>query len=355
MADPSENILRDRKQLQDWMDHNPTVPVDARNVKLTDIDLSGFSLQKADFGGATLTRASFRGCDLTGANFNAAGLESAHMEEVTLTSARLTNARLDGATLTGGDWRSANCGGISLKEAVARNCDFQGCALGRAHLEDADLTGAKLGKAGLVGTNLNGCNLQGANLDGADLTNTAWREAKINVETSFIATVWDQNHDPPNDGADQLDIGRWRSFFNWATIRFAGSLPLFSGSYLLLTFTLSVATAVNWLNQTEVLQSMTYPVPMPPRIIALLAGSTFLAVGTTVFEFACPARVKEYSRTQWIEELRRPGILYVSDTLQKPAATAFALVLVVLGGLTVGFFFIERVIAALVIAGKAIF
>jgi len=354
MANPPEEILRDRTRLQGWMDDNPTVNVEARNANLAGVDLSDLSLRDADFTDAVLEKASFRQSDLATAKFTRARLESADLERVTLTGANLGGARLDGAKLDHGHWQGARCDGIFLDGAVAQNCDFQRCNLEHSHLEGADLKGANLSMANLLGANFLKCDLRGANLYGANVTNTAWRRAKIDAATRFSATVWGEAHDPPNDGADQLQLGWWPGFLSWATIRFVGRLPLFSGSYLLLTFALSVATGINWLNQTQVVQSLTYPVSMPPRVIALLLGSTLLAIGSTVFELACPARVKEYSRTQWIEELRRPGMLYVSDSLQRRSAAVFALVFVFLGGIAVGAIFIERVFRALVIAAGAI-
>jgi hypothetical protein len=80
----------------------------------------------------------------------------------------------------------------------------------------------------------------------------------------------------------------------------------------------------------------------------LLVGSTSLALGATIFEFACPARVKEFSRTRWVEELRRPGLLYVVDTLQRPWLNGLALLFSAIGAATLGYLFVDRLIAVLV-------
>ena len=183
----------------------------------------------------------------------------------------------------------------------------------------------------------------------------AWRHTKINSQTRLAATVWRQEHDPPNDGADQINLHLRSRIFNWENLRFAGRLPLFSGSYLLLTIALGVATGIAWVNDSKFWSAVTYPIPMPPRLIALLVGSALLAVGSTVFELACPPRVKEYSRTQWIEELRRPGVLYISDGLQRPEWTIVASVFILVGGGMVAWVFAERLIEALIVSFYAIF
>jgi hypothetical protein len=123
-----------------------------------------------------------------------------------------------------------------------------------------------------------------------------------------------------------------------------------------LTVALSVSSGIillnDWLGRSGLLPDAPR-VPFPDRLTTLLLGSAALALGATIFEFACPSRVKEFSKTRWAEELRRPGMLYVSETLQRPAANGFALAFTLVGAVLIGGLFIERLIQTLIIIAGA--
>ena len=215
-------------------------------------------------------------------------------------------------------------------------------------MNESDLKDTKLGEAVFTGARLNGCDLRGADLYGAELTNTTWRKCKVDSKTVLRATIWLPDHDALNDGADELALPLYRKFLNWETIRVLGRIPLFSGAYALLAVALFVGTGIVWANdwiiESEIVPTAGAALPFPPRLLTLLIGSAALAVGATVFEFACPPRVKEFSRTGWVEDLRRPGLLYSVEALQRPYWNGIALTLTLAGALLVGGIFGERLV-----------
>jgi hypothetical protein len=46
-----------------------------------------------------------------------------------------------------------------------------------------------------------------------------------------------------------------------------------------------------------------HPRPIPSLSFVLLVSTILLAVGSTLYTFFCPSRVKEFSRDQWCDQL----------------------------------------------------
>lgn len=133
-------------------------------------------------------------------------------------------------------------------------------------------------------------------------------------------------------------------------IRFVGEFPLFSGSYVLVIVTLLFVGILDWLNTTQFALGLSYPIPVPAQTAWLLLGGTSLAVGSTIFEVACPPRVKEFSYTRWVEELGRPGALHRWESARKPATALTCMLFLGFGVLAVGYVAIERFVRAIVVA-----
>lgn len=355
MTNPPEEYFRDKTRLLDWMQRNPTVRPDGSNGALRGVDLSGIDLHETKFHGATLDDSNLAQATLTGSHFGNATLIRATLHRANLDRATIQGAHFLRANLTEATFVGASCRDADLQETKAAKVVMSGANLEGADLRNADFKGANLSNSMLKHAHLEGCDLRGANLYNAELTRTAWRGAKIDASTKLDPTIWRPEHDAPNDGADELSLP-WsrRHVLNWETIRGVGRLPLFAGSYSLFILSLTSATAINWLNESAFVRMLQYPIPMPARLIALLVGSALLATGSTLFEVFCPARVKEFSRKGWVYELRRSGVEYWSDSLQRPFWMSVTSVFVVSGGGLVGLVFFDRLIEALAIVAGSV-
>jgi hypothetical protein len=53
-----------------------------------------------------------------------------------------------------------------------------------------------------------------------------------------------------------------------------------------------------------------HPRPIPQQSLLLLVSTILLAVGSTLYTFFCPSRVKEFSRDQWCDQLGRSLLHY---------------------------------------------
>ena len=53
-----------------------------------------------------------------------------------------------------------------------------------------------------------------------------------------------------------------------------------------------------------------HPRPIPRQSLLLFVSTILLAVGSTLYTFFCPSRVKEFSRDQWCDQLGRSLLHY---------------------------------------------
>lgn len=349
MANPPLKFFLDRNRFEDWIAHNPNVGVDGHGVEAPGADFRGLPLVGADFTSANLENAVFDDCDLSGAKFRTTRLAGASFRRTRLVGTDLELAKLDGAHFEGvRAAESVSFPSARLKDVVAEGVRFRKANLAQAHLEGVSLKGSDLAHADLTGVNLLRADLRGTNLYGAELTNTTWGEVRLDKDTNLEATVWRPEHDSPNDRSESLRLSSVQKAFSWNAIRFLADIPLFGGAYLLLVLTLVFVSVVEWLNANPFVLAFQYPVPLPTSTRLLLLGSVFLAVGSTVFQIACPPRVREFSRARWVEELSRPGVLHVWEGLRRPLAAGSSMVLVAAGAVLVGIVFIERL-------GRAVF
>jgi len=132
-------------------------------------------------------------------------------------------------------------------------------------------------------------------------------------------------HDVMNDGTDLVVLDPRDRYLNWRILRAVGALPFFEISYAALAISLTTVTAIGHLNHTRFIEAWTYPVPIPPRMMALLISSFFLAVGTTLYRIACPTWIQEYSEAKWVAELGHFRLLYLTQSIQRRGqlSTAF--------------------------------
>jgi hypothetical protein len=239
--------------------------------------------------------------------------------------------------------------------------DLRNADLDRANLQGANLQGATLQGAILTAANLQGATLVGATLQDADLgeanlhsANLAWvRKAHKAysletvqfrpTETPITAHGFPENY--ANDALYFETCQRpWpERWLDWERLRVVGRLPLFGASYTALIFILVASYVLpiyngqvelmrrwaeqtrTWAEQTpalpthlaDLLERLTslavrylHPSPIPQQLFLLVVSTILLAVGSTLYTFFCPSRVKEFSRDQWCDQLGRSLLHY---------------------------------------------
>jgi len=314
-----------------WRNANPEVSPNLVGADLGWAEIEGANLQKTNLREADLPFANLREADLFDADLHGANLEGANLEGADLIGADLGKAFLPGASL-----RGAHLGEAELREAFASDADFT-----EALLEEASLQGAELGSANLDGASLRYANLQGvrlenASLQGADLrfavlSDTTWSGAKITRDTLMDPVYFSPSHYPLNDGSETIQLPAWDRWLTWGRIRWIGTLPLFEVSNSAFVLSVLTITGIGFLNSSQFLAMIEYPIPLPQRMVLLLYTSLCLMAGSWIYKLWCPHRVQEFSETTWVEELGRPRLLYLAKSLARWGPGA-ALVPTVIGG-----------------------
>ena len=294
-------------------------------ANLTRAHLDGTSLAdadlfEADLTGALFDRAVLAGADLGGANLSRADLGGADLSGAKLSRTNLSGAILAAANLSKSDFVGADLGGASLTGAHLVGADLCG-----ASLLDADLNGTDLGRASCMGADLSGASLRGATLD-----QTSLDSASVSRTTRVRGIVVPEGHDPMSDGSDTITIPGRDRWLNWARLRAIGAFPLFGVSYGAFAVSLIGINLIGWLNQEQPTTLLSYPIDIPQRMGLILASTLLLMLGTTLYEFFCPRRIKEFSETIWVEEQGHHRLLYIVEKMQNrwlqwPTALATAM------------------------------
>jgi hypothetical protein len=104
-----------------------------------------------------------------------------------------------------------------------------------------------------------------------------------------------------------------------------GRLPLFGASYTALIlipivfyglalYNDKIELIRAWAEQggtvPDYLLGRLRPRPIPSQSFVVLLSTGLLAVGSTLYTFFCPSRVKEFSRDQWCDQLGRSLLHY---------------------------------------------
>jgi hypothetical protein len=245
-----------------------------------------------------------------------------------------------------GKWREEHPGvRLDLQKADLSEADLH-----EADLQEADLSGADLHGADLHGTNLRGAllieaDLHRANLDGADL-HRAWL-IEANLTGASLLLVGGARHVygletvqyTPAENTPRLSYfetcdRQWpERLLDWERLRVMGCLPLFGISYAALIFIPIVFYGLALYNENidlvqawaqHAVTSPDHPLhrlaslildrlhrrPIPSLSFVLLVSTILLAVGSTLYTFFCPSRIKEFSRDQWCDLLGRSLLHY---------------------------------------------
>jgi hypothetical protein len=198
----------------------------------------------------------------------------------------------------------------------------------RLDLNRADLRGAYLGWS----------ILDEANLAGADMERVRGLAHASSLETvRFMSAEEDQpsGFAFANDALyyDSCQLPWPEDLLDWERLRVVGRLPLFGLSYTALVlipivfyglalYNDKIELVRAWAEQVIALPDhpwhrlaplvldRLHPRPIPRLSFVLLVSTILLAAGSTLYTFFCPSRIKEFSHTQWCDQLGRSLLHY---------------------------------------------
>jgi hypothetical protein len=201
----------------------------------------------------------------------------------------------------------------------------------RATLDEADLT-----EACLLTVNLARANFRWANLFRTQLHGVRGAHHASNLETvRFTPPASIHTQSPIND-AREFDtcLRPWpERWLDWELLRVVGRLPLFGMSYTALIlipivfyglalYNDKIDLVRTWAEHVTALPDhpmhqlaplvleRLHPRPIPNQSFLLLLSTLLLAVGSTLYTFFSPSRIKEFSRDQWCDQLGRSLLHY---------------------------------------------
>jgi hypothetical protein len=217
------------------------------------------------------------------------------------------------------------------------------------------MAGTRLHNAKLVNTNLTRADLLGANLQLAQMEGADVFQARLHRVRGLFGVDRATGLDKVKN-AEHAIYSHPMDFASWATLRFMGSLHLFSASNASLILVLLYAAAMRWYNdgvdRLHAWAAKVNDTPPPPGAIGYLAdlaakaphldkdphfgrlliAIVLLCVATALFTMVCPEPIKEATETRWTRELNQPLVEYRSAMYHARTIRYVVLVCLFVGG-----------------------
>jgi hypothetical protein len=141
----------------------------------------------------------------------------------------------------------------------------------------------------------------------------------------------------------------FNQYASWERLRTFGRLPLFATSlsalvsipiifYLLSVYNLQIEhlkerpLPPDAPGQVRHFIDSLQPLALPSLSLWLLASTLLLGIASMIFSSLCPARVREFSLTQWMDEHGKPALHYLADSWSKRWARMIAAPFYLIGG-----------------------
>jgi len=241
MSQPLEQIFESKESLKKWVQENPLETLQASAQDFSNFDFSGLSLIGVNFQGCNLTGANFTGCSLYETNFRSATLDQSIFRNAILDRAILRSVECTAADFSECEGTGVNALSATFAQSKFVNSKFLRGDFENAEFRDCNLSNVNFSHARLLQAKLSESVLNGANFSRAELAESIWRNAKVNKDTNFALADWTERHDPARDGQEEIILSQKDDLLNWTKLRFIGSIPLFSGSSILLVGSLFFA------------------------------------------------------------------------------------------------------------------
>jgi hypothetical protein len=321
-------IRADPQGLAAWRTANPNTP----------LELAGLDFSSLPHGTADWTRIDLSGADLRGATFSR-------------TSFRYAN----------------------FQHAKLRGAKFEGTDLHEAWFHDAQLQEVNFRYATLTNAKFIGADITGADFRGATVTSAETEGLKGAGNAKNLHTVVGSQH--PFETIDSWTLSWTDKKLSWEKLRTIGRLPLFGISYTTLIITPLFLGLLAWYNRNvdilvawgqrvqaenattgnepvvvlaQVLASNLRHQPVPSQTLLLIISTVFLAIASTIYTLRGPSPIKEFSRDQWVFELRQPFLHYVGYLWRDRKLRLLCAVCYLVGGTGALWILVTKVIRATV-------
>ncbi|MBC8240470.1 MAG: pentapeptide repeat-containing protein [Alphaproteobacteria bacterium] len=243
--------------------------------------------------------------DLSGGRFQAEHLHQRNLHNALLTKVTILGKNLVGALIKGADLKGVDLTGVDLTAV--------------------DLTGAAL-----KGANLSGANIKNANFFRAKLSSTKF-EGVVNASKAKSLEMAIQSAELIDGGFISVKRTFCDRWLNWEIIGLAGRLPLFAASYSALIliplffyglafYNSKVQHMLDWAgsvakpdpnyNFAKIALETLHQQPIPSHSFVFIVSTVVLAFAATIYTFACPSRVKEFTQEVWVYQFGNALIQY---------------------------------------------
>jgi uncharacterized protein YjbI with pentapeptide repeats len=348
-SNATEEILRrGADAFNQWRSQIFDRVVDLSDCDLREFDFAQFNLDRVRFKGANLSGATFERASASVADFTGANLSGAVFQRIDVNNSDFTNAKCIGTKFKNTNLNQSNFTGADLQHAefVGR---FEGVTLIKADFRyatvsaggsmsvdftDADLRCASFRRAGLSDSVLLRAKIDGADFFETSLARTDFTEVEGATNALHLEAA---NVEPDAFYFERCKRSWLDRNCDWEALRRFGRMPLFGLSYTVLIFiplymyviaeyNAQVSALRSWGDKVEarvaanpgdrghhlaeVAKHHLHELPFPSLTFVLLVSTILLAIASTIYTFACPSRMKEFTKDVWCDQHRRSLIQY---------------------------------------------
>ncbi|HEX3864515.1 MAG TPA: hypothetical protein VHY35_22760 [Stellaceae bacterium] len=134
-------------------------------------------------------------------------------------------------------------------------------------------------------------------------------------------------------------------YASWEKLRSFGRLPLFGTSLSALVSIPLLFFALSYYNDHvrrlhdaptaadfKLFVNTLHEIPLPALSFWLLISTLLLGIASSIYSLACPARVREFSQSQWTDQFGKSGLVYLSDSWSRRRVRALVAAFYWIGG-----------------------
>jgi len=292
-------------------------------------DLPSPEVQVISFSHANIVDSSFQDCDLSNAGFAYTEMDRCTFEKSSLNGAKFLSP------LPNVSFKKCDLKGASFTRVDMSNGAFEACDMSQARFFRSSFTKVYF-SAEMCGIEFECCEFNNCHFRrGINLSKSYFLQCE-GLDTCTGLT----DYVAPGGLVEIVDpLVKNSSRHDWEYLRKFGRLPLLGASYTALLMTPPLGNFLAYYNNKvamlqewaadqhnvpalapvrRVIQSYMQPLSLPPMFFWLFFGAVLLAVASTIFHFACPSRIKEFSQDQWCDQLKNERLQYMALSWKQP-------------------------------------
>jgi uncharacterized protein YjbI with pentapeptide repeats len=352
-----EDILRQGALvLHNWQNTHNFPGIDLSDIRLWKNTLNQDS-PSLNLRNAKLARAHIEDQGFSNADFQDADLTEASLREVGLNNSNFLRAKLNGTLFNNCRLPRSN-----FREICSSHTRFLG-SFTEADFTDSTFTNCAFGgtfnHAKFVNVKFESCVFQeGCGLPDVDFSGSR------GLETCFGLHLCKATTQAKN--LDKLIVPWFRKFISWEHLRSFGKLPMFTPSVFVLLFLFATSNLLSLYNskaaslqkqltrfaqnQNAEISNFVGNLPDIPiyrfskyAVIAFFA-TVALSIAASIYYFACPAEVKEFSRQRWVYELNKGELNYLGHSWRYKWARVVCFSMYTVGGVLALWVIGERIL-----------